>query len=85
MKWITALKVAIAESNVDKISMLLDEEPTLNNVKEMQEALFLIKEASKLMHNLQDENKKVLTKLSKHIEFVKSTKGSFSSKFNTSH
>ena len=85
MKWITALKVAIAESNVDKISMLLDEEPTLNDVKEMKEALFLIKEASKLVNSLQEENKKVLIKLSKHIEFVKSTKGSFSSKFNTSH
>ena len=83
--WLNAFKIALVESNVDKIGELIKEMPAFDKVTDMTEALYLIKEADKLMQSLQNENKQIKAKLSKHIEFVKSTKTNTPPTLDTSH
>lgn len=83
--WLKRFKIALAESDVKHIDELIQNVPTFDIVSEMTEALYLIKEAHFLMQNLQDNNQKIKTKLSKHIAFIKSTKNETPSMLNTLH
>ena len=71
--WLNKFKVAIAEENAMFIGELLKEVPTFKSTIKATEALYLIKEADKLMQRLQAENLDMKAKLKKHIEFMKST------------
>jgi len=83
--WLKAFKIALAESNVEKIAELIKDLPSFEKVTDMTEALYLIKEADKLMQSLQNENQQIKAKLTKHIEFVKSTKKNTPPTLDTSH
>lgn len=79
MKWLNSFKVAIAEKNAMKIGELLKEVPQFTSTIQATEALYLIKEADKLMQELQAENIEMKNKLKKHIDFMKSTQNDKSS------
>ena len=83
--WLKSFKIAIAESNVEKITELIADVPVFDKVIDMTEALYLIREADKLMQRLQDENRQIKTKLAKHIEFIKSTQDKGQSNLDISH
>ena len=83
--WLKRFKIALAESDVNHIDELIQSVPTFHIVSEMTEALYLIKEARNLMQDLQNNNQKIKTKLSKHIEFIQSTKNEIPSTLNTLH
>lgn len=83
--WLNAFKIALAESNVEKIAELIQEVPAFESVIDMTEALYLIKEADRLMQGLQNENRQIKAKLVKHIEFIKSTQARQPSNLDTSH
>ena len=53
--WLTSLKIAIVEKNIEKFSKLMADIPQLQTQSEMEEALFLIREASSLVNTLKDE------------------------------
>jgi len=72
--WLTKLKAALVEKNTDAINMLLDDIPTLNTEDEVQQALHLLSEASKLVETLKDETVLSMTQIKKNISFLHSTK-----------
>ena len=71
--WLTKLKIAIIEKDVDTLSKLMDAVPKLKSVVEMNEAVYLIREASQLVHTLQDETLDSMKQIKKNLNFLKVT------------
>lgn len=71
--WLNRLKIAIIEKNTDEIDKLLDEVPEFSNKKAMQEAMYLMREASELLYSLKDETGEILSQIKKNIDFLNST------------
>lgn len=71
--WLTKLKIAIVEKNVENISKLMEEIPQLEDLKKMEEAVYLIREAAELVYTLQDETSASMKQIRKNIDFLKST------------
>ncbi|MDQ1268664.1 MAG: hypothetical protein QG560_1307 [Campylobacterota bacterium] len=70
--WLTKLKIAIVEKNPDALNKLLDEIPQLENQKEIEEAVYLLKEATALMESLRDETKASMKQIKKNLDFLRS-------------
>jgi len=73
MSWLSELKVAIVSKDPQKISTLIDTLPTFENVEQMQEALYLIKEAYVVMNELKNETLRQREQIKKSIDFLEST------------
>ena len=73
MGWRSELKVAIVSKNPQKISELIDTMPDFEEVEEMQEALYLIKEAYIVMNELKNETLLQREQIKKNIDFLEST------------
>ena len=73
MGWLSELKVAIVSKDPQKISTLIDAMPTFEKIEEMQEALYLIKEAYLLMNELKEEVLAQREQIKKNIDFLEST------------
>ena len=71
--WLNKLKIAIVEKNTDALDKLLDEIPKFSDAKEIQEAAYLLREASELLHSLKDETALSMKQIKKNIAFLKST------------
>ncbi len=71
--WLNNFKIAIVQKDTDRLSELLESLPQLKNTKEMQEALYLIREASELVYGLQDETTSSMRQIKKNLNFLKST------------
>jgi hypothetical protein len=71
--WLTKLKIAIIEKNPDALSKLLDDIPQLQSPKEIDEAVYLLKEATALMNNLKEETKASMKQIKKNLDFLRST------------
>lgn len=71
--WLTKLKIAIVEKNIDQLDKLMDDLPQLKNKKELEEAVYLIREASELVYTLKDETSSSLKQIKKNLNFLKST------------
>jgi len=71
--WLTNLKIAIVEKNSDKINHLLDEVPQFENKFDMEEAMYLLREAAELVYKLKDETEHSMKQMKKNIDFLKST------------
>lgn len=73
LMWLTKLKIAIIEKNTDAIAKLLDDIPQPHNLKETEEAICLLKEASELLYTLRDETENSMKKIQKNLSFLRST------------
>ncbi|MBU1659445.1 hypothetical protein KKG72_10420 [bacterium] len=71
--WLNKLKIAIIEKNIDSINKLLDEIPELSNMKDIEESIYLLREAAELMYTLQDEVSLSMKKIQKNLSFLRST------------
>ncbi len=71
--WLSKLKVALIEKNTDSLGKLLDDIPQLSDAKEAQEAIYLLKEASELLHILKDETVSSMKRIQKNLAFLRST------------
>jgi len=71
--WLTSLKIAIVEKNTDRLNELMDEIPQLEQKEDIDQAIYLIKEATELVLTLQDETSASMKQMKKNIEFLKST------------
>jgi len=71
--WLTSLKIAIVEKNTDKINKLLDELPQLEDKADIEQAIYLLREASELVHTKKDETSASMKQMKKNINFLKST------------
>ena len=74
--WLKQLKIAIIEKNTNKLNELMDSLPQLENTEEIEEALYLIKEASELVYTLKDETSVSMRQMKKNIDFLNSTQTS---------
>ncbi|MDQ1338778.1 MAG: hypothetical protein QG617_1746 [Campylobacterota bacterium] len=70
--WLTKLKIAIIEKNPDALNKLLDDIPQLESQKEIEEALYLLKEATALMNTLKDETEASMKLIKKNLDFLRS-------------
>lgn len=71
--WINSLKIAIIEKNTESLNKLLDEIPEFTEKKDIEEALYLLRESSELLHSLKDEASKSMKLIKKNLQFLKST------------
>ena len=71
--WLTNLKIAIIEKNTDRLSELMDEIPQLEKEEDIEQAIYLIKEATELIQTLQDATSTSMKQMKKNIDFLKST------------
>ena len=71
--WLTNIKIAIVEKNVDKLDYLLDEVPQFENKYDMEEAMYLLREAAELVYTLKDVTEHSMKQMKKNINFLKST------------
>ncbi|WP_455757420.1 hypothetical protein [Sulfurimonas sp.] len=71
--WLKQLKIAIVEKNTDNINKLMDDIPQLEDIDEINQAIYLLREASELVHTLKDDVSKSMIQMKKNIDFLKST------------
>ncbi len=71
--WLTSLKVAIVEKNVQNLEKLINGMPKFDNIKDMESASYLLREAAELIYTLQDETKITMKKIKKNLNFIQST------------
>lgn len=70
--WLTKLKIAVIEKNVDALDRLMDDVPQLKDKKEIEEAIYLLKEAEGLVHTLKDEASASMKQIRKNLDFLRS-------------
>ena len=73
MNWGDRLKVAIVTKNPEQISELIEQIPRFEDVEEMQNALYLIKEAYIVMQELKEKTLVQMRQIKKNIDFLEST------------
>ncbi|WP_324171518.1 hypothetical protein [Sulfurimonas sp.] len=71
--WLTSLKIAIVEKNTQALGELIDDMPKFDNLKDMESASYLLREAAELIYTLQDETKVTMNKMKKNLEFLQAT------------
>jgi hypothetical protein len=74
MIWLTKLKIAIVEKDTSAVDTLLDEIPNFEDLKDVKEAMYLLKEALELLYSLRDETAVSMAQIKKNIEFLQSTR-----------
>ena len=80
--WITKLKISIVEKDTDVLDKLLDEIPKFTDITEAKEAMYLLKEASILIHTLKDETSNSIKQIKKNIDFLRSSEDPKKSKLD---
>lgn len=73
--WLNKLKIAIVKKDADSINILLnsiEEFQTNRDEKEIQEAIYLLKEASELIYSLKNEALVSMNHIKKSIDFLHS-------------
>ncbi|HEY9203123.1 MAG TPA: hypothetical protein VIM82_02210 [Sulfurimonas sp.] len=71
--WLNRLKIAIVEKNPDALAKLLDDVPQLQDPKEIEEAIYLLREATSLIERLKDKTKASMKQIKKNLDFLRST------------
>ena len=72
--WLKELQIAIIEKDAQKIDELISVPLKFDRVEDANSAMYLLAEASKLLHELKDETKQTMIQLKKNIDFLNSTK-----------
>ena len=71
--WLNELKIAVIEQDIEKLHILLENIEIPENIEDLQEALYLFREASEHLYTLKDELQLSMIKLQKHREFLSSS------------
>lgn len=72
--WIKKLQIAIIEKDTDAIDLLINSMPKFENVKDIEAAMYLLRETLNLVSNLKDETSLTMKQLKKNIDFLGSTR-----------
>ena len=80
--WLNQLKAAVVQKDIELLDKLLDDIPELTDVKEIEQAHFLLKEATVIVQKLKDDTANSMVQMKKNIDFLNSTKIERSSKFD---
>ena len=81
--WLNELKIAIVEKNPQEIDRLVESMPMFDDIEDMKNAAYLLKEANLLMMTLKDETATSLRKIKKTRDFIDSTHAKESPSFNS--
>jgi hypothetical protein len=73
LQWTKALKIAIAEEDEKSIEKLIENLPSFENLDQMHEAAYLMKEAHSFLSTQKDIAAINLLKIKKQKEFVLAT------------
>ena len=80
--WLKKLQVAIAEKDIDKINVLVDNLPILETKEELDTAINLLSEAKNLLEELKVTTSTAMTQMQKNIKFLKVTESKHKSKID---
>jgi len=80
--WLNQLKVAVVQKDVELLGKLLKEVPALEDSKEIEQARFLLKEATAIVQKLKDDTAASMVQMKKNLDFLNSTKVEMPSKFD---
>ena len=82
--WLNQLKIAIVQKDMKLLASLLSDIPTLEDKKEIENALYLLKEATTLMESLKNETAASMAQVKKNIDFLNSAQANKTAKFDVS-
>jgi len=71
--WIKKLQIAIIEKDADAINTLIETMPKFENIKDIESAMYLLREANEIIHILKNETALTMKQLKKNIDFLEST------------
>lgn len=71
--WLEELQIAIIQKDTQRLDELLGVELKFNSTSEIESAVCLLSEASKMLHEMKSETASVMLQLKKNIDFLKST------------
>jgi tetrahydromethanopterin S-methyltransferase subunit B len=72
--WLNELKIAVVEKDVKQLSVLLENIPVLSDAKEIESAIYLLKEATVIVEALKDETAASMLQIKKNIDFLDATR-----------
>lgn len=71
--WLTKLKIAIIEKNTEALDALMGDIPQLGTKEDLEQAVYLLREASELVYTLQEDASKSMAQIKKNLQFLRST------------
>jgi len=80
--WIDRLKVAVVQEDTELLRTLLDDIPKFKTSQELNEAIFLLQEATRIVQCHQDKIAESMKKMKKNIEFLDSATANQTAKFD---
>ena len=80
--WLKQLKIAVVQKDVEQIENLLENLPKLDDSKEIEEALYLLDQAVKIVQELKNETAASMVQMKKNIDFLNSTEAKKTAKFD---
>jgi len=81
--WLKKLKIAVIQKDLELLSTLLKNIPTLNDENEIQEAQYLLAQAKSEVQSLQEKTSNSMKQMKKNMEFLKSTQRPSTNKLDT--
>lgn len=83
--WVTNFKIALIVKDTDALVRLLDNPPDFSegySSQEIEEVMYLLSEASVLLHALKDELIVSMEQMKKNISFIKSSQPQINSRLD---
>jgi len=80
--WVKKLKIAVIQKDIKSLDVLLNDIPALGDAKEIEEALYLLQEAQKIVQGLKDETASSMLQVKKNIDFLNSATANKTAKFD---
>jgi len=80
--WLKQLKIAVVQKDVALLSSLLEDVPALEDAKDIETAVYLLKEATNIMQTLQKETKASMIQMKKNMDFLNATTADKTAKFD---
>ena len=75
--WVTKLEIAIVEKNTEALAQLINKLPEFENREQIIKAMYLLREASILLHTLKDETSSQMKQIKKNLDFLDSTEAPY--------
>lgn len=80
--WLKELKISLIEKNIDKMSDLLGNLPHLEDPREIEEAIYLLKESTEYIESLKSATKASMKQMKRHMDFLGSTEHNVSTRLD---
>lgn len=80
--WLNKLKIAIIEKNTNSLDALLQNVPQLESRKEIEEAVYLLKEATDMVETLKQNTSDSMKQIRKNLDFLRSMDTPVSKRFD---